>query len=109
MKVFTLRARYLVPAVAAIGVLGNPAHADPASKWRVEFDEKTQAAGVIVLNVTPIGGTPVRVEAQLPSDIEANHIAHLARDALQTKLGTSYNVEVEDGADVAPDYLPINL
>jgi hypothetical protein len=100
VKVFMLRARYLVPAVAAIGVLANPAMAEPSNKWRVEFDEKAQTAGVIVLSVTPIGGTPVRIETQIPADTHENYIAHMVRDALQVKLGAAYDVEVDDGEDV---------
>lgn len=100
MKVFMLRARYLVPAVAAIGVMSNPALAEPSNKWRIEFDEKAQTAGVIVLSVTPVGGTSVRVETQVPADAHENHIAQMVRDALQVKLGTSYDVEVDDGEDV---------
>ena len=99
MKRFVLNARALFPAVA-VGMLTHGAVAEPSNKWRIEFDEVAQTEGVIVLNVTPAGGTPVRVEAQIPAGTHENQVASLVREALQAKLGAAYSVEVDDGEDV---------
>jgi hypothetical protein len=101
MTSIMLRARRLIPTAVALGVISNAAIAEPSNQWRIEFDEKVATDGMIVLNVLPIGGTPVRIETRVPAGAMAgameSNVAHLVRDALQVKLGAAYTVEVDDG------------
>jgi hypothetical protein len=91
-----LGAGFLVTAVLVAGAT----MAEPSNKWRIEFDDKAQTNGTIVLSVTPATGTPVRVEASIPAGTHENHVASIVRDSLKTALGGGYNVEVDDGEDV---------
>jgi hypothetical protein len=89
-----------VSCVLASALLAGASMADPSNKWRIEFDDKAQTDGTIVLSVTPASGTPVRAEANIPAGTHENHIARIVRDSLKTALGGGYNVEVDDGEDV---------
>jgi hypothetical protein len=87
-------------ALVAATLLGTAALAEPSNKWRIEFDDKAQTDGKIVLSVTPADGSTVQAIADIPAGTHENHIARLVRDSLKTALGGGYNVEVDDGEDV---------
>ena len=89
-----------VAALIASTLFGVAATAEPSNKWRIEFDEKAQTDGTIILSITPKSGTPVRSETKVPAGTHENHIARLVRDSLKTALGGGYNVEVDDAEDV---------
>lgn len=76
------------------------AQADPASKWRVEFDHSVKDAGELVLRVTPAGGTPTDVITKFPDNIGENQAADILKTSLRASLGDGYKVEVDDGEDV---------
>lgn len=77
------------------------ASADPASKWRVEFDHHAREAGELVLRIQPEkGGTPIDVTTKIPDAKSENQAAHMLRDSLRASLGKAYKVEVDDGEDV---------
>ena len=86
--------------VLASALLGGAAIAEPSNKWRIEFDDKAQTDGLIVLSVTSANGSPLRAEASIPAVTHENHIARIVRDSLKSALGGGYNVEVDDGEDV---------
>jgi hypothetical protein len=76
------------------------AHADPRSKWRVEFDHYARSAGELVLRIAPEkGGTPIDVTTSIPEAKSENQAADLLRDSLRASLGKAYKVEVDDGED----------
>jgi len=86
-------------AMAAV-LFSGATLAEPSNKWRIEFDDKAQTNGTIVLSVTPATGTPVSAEVNIPAGTHENHIARLVSDSLKTALGGGYNVEIDDGEDV---------
>jgi len=93
--------RYLPLLLSALlGLAGTSAMAATSNKWRVEFDNKAQSSGSIILRVSPVGLTPTDVKTDVPEGIHENHIAGLVRDALKARLGEAYDVEVDDGEDV---------
>jgi hypothetical protein len=91
--------RRLATGAALLFVALN-ANADPASKWRVEFDHYAREPGELVLRITPLGGTPVDVTTKIADAKSENQAAHLLRDSLRATLGKGYKVEVDDGEDV---------
>jgi len=90
-----------VPLVfTASALLSATALAEPSNKWRIEFDDKAQTDGTIVLSVAPNSGAAITAETTIPAGTHENHIARLVRDSLKSALGGGYNVEVDDGEDV---------
>ena len=86
--------------LASAAALALPAFADPSNKWRIEFDGKADRSGEIELSLTPVNGTPVSVVVPVADDTRENRVAQRVRDALATKFGSVYHVEVDDGEDV---------
>jgi hypothetical protein len=77
------------------------AQAEPSNKWRLEVDGDAASAGVIVLEVRPVGATPTRVDVPVANGVGENDIAQSIASALQARLNTeSVTVEVDDGEDV---------
>jgi len=75
--------------------------AKPSNKWRVEFSGGSRSAGVIVFELTPIGGNQITVTIDVPNDTSENHVAKLVTETLKTKLpADAYHVERDDGEDV---------
>jgi hypothetical protein len=99
VKRFIVKSWPVIPALA-IGLMATHVSAEPSNKWRIEFDEHAQTAGMLVLSVQPVGGTAVRVETQIPAGTHENEVARLVRDSLKAKLGAGFNVEIDDAEDV---------
>src|SRR4030095_8036058 len=92
-----------IPAIAAVIVLAasaSVAQADPAGKWRVQFENSTYNDGTITLRIAPEGGAPVDAEAKVTKGSGAGFVAKAVRDALRASLGEGYDVETDDGQDV---------
>lgn len=87
-------------AAVALAALAAPAHADPASKWRIEFDSKADNDGTVTFRISPLGGTPIDVETKIPAGTHENHAADIVKDSLKASLGKGYHVETDDGEDV---------
>ena len=49
--------------------MGTVAQADPAGKWRIEFDDHADNDGTITLRVSPEGGTRIDVETDDGEDV----------------------------------------
>jgi len=88
--------------LAAVLLLANvgTAFADPASKWRVEFDHWAENDGELVLRISPLNGTPIDVTTRISKNTTENAAADLVAGALKAALGKGYKVEVDDGEDV---------
>lgn len=82
------------------------AWAAPSNKWRIEFSGNAESGGAIVLQIVPVGGTPVSVTASIPDATPENRVAQLMGNALKAQLGDNYTVEVDDGEDVLIKKLP---
>jgi hypothetical protein len=93
------RARNSIAAVL-FAAAALQAHADPASKWRVEFDDHARSAGEVVLRIAPLNGTPVDVTTPIPEGKGENQSADILKKTLKAALGKGYKVEVDDGEDV---------
>jgi hypothetical protein len=94
-KIF--RGFLLTGALAAFATLAS---AEPAGKWRVEFDHWAESDGALVLRIAPLNGTPIDVTTQIPENTTENRAADLVKGALKAALGKGYKVEVDDGEDV---------
>jgi|SRR5262249_52454369 len=95
----TIKLRHCAMAVA-LGLLAMGVGAEPSNKWRVECDNSADNDGVIILRISPVGGTPIDVETKIPAKSGENKVAQLLRDSLRASLGKGYKVEVDDGEDV---------
>jgi hypothetical protein len=95
--------RKVFRGVVLAGVLAafaSLASAEPASKWRVEFDHWAENDGELVLRIAPLNGTPIDVSAKVPKNMTENQVADLVKGALKAQLGKGYKVEIDDGEDV---------
>jgi hypothetical protein len=95
--------RFRFPGLAlavACMLASGAATADPSNKWRIQISSDADSAGGIVFDLVPVGGAPASVTVQVPADTDENDVADLIRSAMRAQLGTSYNVEVDDGEDV---------
>jgi hypothetical protein len=84
----------------ALVLFSSFASAEPASKWRIEFDHWAESDGDLVLRIAPLDGTPIEVTTKVPKDMNENRVAQLVSGALKAQLGKGYKVEVDDGEDV---------
>ena len=87
-------------AALILATLATNASAEPASKWRIQFDHYARDPGELVLRITPLNGTPIDVATQIADAKSENQAANLLRKSLKTALGKGYHVEVDDGEDV---------
>ena len=92
----SMRKALALSFVLSLSALGSFANAEPSNKWRILFDSSTDAAGEVVLRITPIGGTPIDVTTQFPKSTSENQAAQLAKKSLKAALGKGYKVEVDD-------------
>jgi hypothetical protein len=75
--------------------------ANPSNKWRLEFSGGSRSAGVIVIELTPVGADQIKVAVDVPNDTSENNVAKTVTAALQKALpGDAYHVERDDGEDV---------
>ena len=100
MKIIPYAAALAAAATLTASLFASAAMAEPANKWRIEFDNKAQNTGSVVFRISPVGMSPLDVETKIPADIHENHIAALVRDSMKASLGKSYGVEIDDGEDV---------
>jgi hypothetical protein len=92
--------RKLILAIA-LGLLGSAASAQSLEEqWRLEFSGNAEAAGLIVLQVAPAKGEPIRATANIVQGRAENDVARDVIAALQAATSAHYNVEVDDGEDV---------
>jgi hypothetical protein len=89
-----------IAAIICLGMFAAIAQADPASKWRVEFDSHADNDGTLTLRIAPEGGAPVDVETKITAKSGADKVANTMRDSLRVSLGKGYHVETDDGEDV---------
>src|SRR5690349_19290062 len=100
MPAKSIRNLVSVSAAALLVLLGPLALADPASKWRIEFDHWAEVDGELVLRIAPAGGTAIDVPMKISKGTSVNAVADLALGALKAQLGKGYKLEVDDGEDV---------
>lgn len=72
----------------------------PARTWRLAFDDSADSDGTVSFRVWPGDESPIHVDVPVLKGQSENQIARAARDALGTRLGQRYAVEVDDGEDV---------
>lgn len=97
------RSRPFVTIAAALFALAicATALANPSNKWRLQFSGNAKSSGVIVLELTPVGGEQITVEIEVEDKTTENHVAKVVVAALKEKLpADGYHVERDDGEDV---------
>lgn len=102
MKAFFHPKRMQFAVLAILCLLTGVTQADPNSnKWRLQFSGGAHSNGVIVLRVTPFGGEPLMVEAQIAKGTSENMVAEAVAEALKLTLPEAqFSVERDDGEDV---------
>lgn len=100
MTIFPRRLATTLAVAICCAAFGTAAQADPAGKWRVEFEHYTGNDGAIVLRISPEGGTPVDVETKVAKSSSPDKVARSVRDSIKVALGEGYHVETDDGEDV---------
>lgn len=84
----------------ALALFTMAAHADPSNKWRIKLNHSANNAGTLVFRISPVGGTPIDVQTQVPAKTSENQVARLVRDSLKVSLGKDFAVATDDGEDV---------
>jgi uncharacterized protein (DUF2141 family) len=88
-------------AAAGLLLLSSAALADLSNKWRLEFSGDSESTGVLVLRITPKGGTPIDATINVDNSTGENSIAQKVVLGLQAQLPPdAYHVERDDGEDV---------
>lgn len=100
MSISRLKPAMAVVAAICLGAIATVAQADPAGKWRIQFDDRPDNDGTITFRITPEGGTPVDVETKITTRSSPNKVADTVSDSLKVTLGEGYHVETDDGEDV---------
>jgi len=73
----------------------------PENKWRIECSEGANSDGTIIFRVTPKGGAPIEVRAEIKNGTGENAVARRIRDAFRATLPKKdFAIEVDDGEDV---------
>ena len=92
---------YLVTAALTLLIASSLAMASSSNKWRLQFSGGAHSNGVIVLEFSPIGGEPLRVEIPVTDGTSENHVAKVVTNRLREYLpDDAYHVERDDGEDV---------
>jgi len=73
---------------------------EPASSWRVAFDDGAASNGTISFRIWPGDDSPIHVDVPVLDGETEVQMAETARDVLAARLGVRYLVVVVDGTDV---------
>ena len=88
-------------ALAGMVCVASTAYAKPSGNWRIEFDNRSDNDGTLVLRIAPIEGAPTDVEIKIPANTSENNAAELVSASLKASLGSEkYRIGVDDGEDV---------
>lgn len=97
-----LIARFMTTILAL--TLAATAAADASStsnKWRLQFSGKADSDGVIVIQLEPKGGEPLKAEVAIENNTGENGVARDVVKGLKAQLpGDIFHVERDDGEDV---------
>jgi hypothetical protein len=102
VRISLLRRTLAVITLAAIVCLtAISAQAKPSGNWRITFDSRAKAEGLVSLRIAPPEGAPIEVEVKIPAGKTENQVADLVSDALKKALDSkSFRVGVDDGESV---------
>lgn len=88
-------------ALALSALLASAALASPSNKWRLQFSGGAESDGVIMLQITPVGGEPMMVEVAVGKGTGENAVARTVAEACRKQLPKdAFHVETDDGEDV---------
>jgi hypothetical protein len=87
-------------AALVLAAAASSVQADPAHKWRIEFDGRSTEDGTVVLRLNPINGKSIDVETRVPARSDDAHVATAVADSLKLSLGDRYRVQTDDNNDV---------
>lgn len=91
----------IAAALALSVLLASAAVASPSNKWRLQFSGNAESDGVIVLEITPVGGEPKTVEVAVSKGTGENAVAKLVTEACRKQLPKdAFHIERDDGEDV---------
>lgn len=101
LRVRGVRGRFVAATAAGLLLLSSVALANLSNKWRLEFSGDAEATGVIVLRITPKGGTPIDATINVDESTGENSVAQKVMLGLQAQLpADQYHIERDDGEDV---------
>lgn len=96
--------RLSATVVLSVGVLLSiaalPAMAAQSNKWRLQFSGAAESAGELVLEIVPVGQTPVRVTVPIERNDGENRVARKVKTAIDRQAGDWVDAELDDGEDV---------
>ena len=75
MSTSPVRSISAIAAAIVLAASASFAQADPAAKWRMQFENSTNNDGSITLRMAPEGGAPVDMEANMKKGSGAGFVA----------------------------------
>ena len=75
-------------------------YAGSSDKWRLHFDGKAKNDGVLVVEVTPLGGQPITVQAEIKDNTRENEAAKEVARKLRDVLKDDYKIRHDDGEEI---------
>ena len=98
-KYFTKRLLACMSVISII-VFATTIEARPSNKWRLHFDGQAKNTGIIVIEVTPESGQPIRIQSEIEDNTKENKAAKKVAMDLEATLGNGYKVKEQDGEEV---------
>ncbi len=96
----SLSPRGIVLALVLSLTAAPSAFARDSNKWRLQFSGAAESAGVMILQIVPVGKTPVIVNVPIERNDGENRVARKVKSAIDRQAGRWVDAELDDGEDV---------
>lgn len=81
-------------------VFAAAVEARDSDKWRLHFNGKAKQDGVLVIQLTPKGGQPISIQAEIKDNTRENEAAREVTRTLRDVLKEDYKVRHDDGEEI---------
>ena len=71
-----------------------------SDKWRLHFNGKADTDGVLVIELSPLGGQPITIQAEIKNNTRENEAAREVTRKLRDVLKDDYNIRHDDGEEI---------
>ncbi|MEN8204865.1 MAG: hypothetical protein ABFS24_02520 [Pseudomonadota bacterium] len=101
MKIKTTKQALLTCLSLALAIIfTTAAEARPSDKWRLHFNGKANNDGVLVIELIPVGGQPITIQAEIRNNTRENEAAREVTRKLRGVLKDDYNIRHDDGEEI---------
>ena len=101
MKIKTTKQTILTCMTLALAVIFTTAvEARSSDKWRLHFNGKANNDGVLVIELTPVGGQPITIQAEIKNNTRENEASREVTRKLRSVLKDDYKIRHDDGEEI---------